>query len=112
MILLVIMRDEVVEIELCGQHRTYLPKQESSDWVAPHQAVEETTDLVCPPNEFALNRRQHVVTTMNPVKHFRDWNGGLPNGRGLKPGTALTLWPGPKAELTQPTVTKADAPSP
>lgn len=43
------------------------------------------------------------------VGALRGWNNGLPTRRnGLKPGVALTIWPGPKAELTTPAVSKAD----
>jgi membrane-bound lytic murein transglycosylase D len=43
------------------------------------------------------------------VGALRGWNSGVPQRRnGLKPGLALTIWPGPKAELTAPTVSKVD----
>lgn len=46
------------------------------------------------------------------VAALRGWNAGLPAGRkGLRPGMALTIWPGPKAELTSSTEgQKAEAP--
>jgi membrane-bound lytic murein transglycosylase D len=43
------------------------------------------------------------------VGALRSWNTGGPTRRhGLKPGVALTIWPGPRAELTAPTVTRVD----
>jgi membrane-bound lytic murein transglycosylase D len=43
------------------------------------------------------------------VAALRGWNSGLPKNRtGLRAGMALTIWPGPRAELTGPSVSKAN----
>ena len=46
------------------------------------------------------------------VAELKEWNPSLGSPRGLKVGAALTLWPGPSADLSPTGAAPAAAPSP
>src|SRR5581483_9642571 len=64
--------DEAVEGEVPRVLAVDLPEEERADGVVAHEAVEQSRDLVGVPNEFALDRRQHEVLSLDPIQHFGD----------------------------------------
>jgi hypothetical protein len=74
---LVVVAHEVVEGETTGIALVDLPHEERADGIAPHQAVVQPRDLVARPDELTLNRRQHVLATMDLLQRAGDRDGRL-----------------------------------
>ncbi|MCY1554926.1 hypothetical protein D9M68_915370 [compost metagenome] len=58
---LMVVTDKIIELVLLTLFRCDTPEQESTEGVALHKAVEQPTDLLWPPYELSLNRRQDVL---------------------------------------------------
>jgi len=76
-ITLMVLSGEIEELKGFRRFLIYLPKKKGPDGKPLHKAVEELVDLHWLPDEFALNRWQHVVVLPNSIKSGLDGNRGL-----------------------------------
>lgn len=67
-----VVENEVEESEVAAVFWPDTPVQEGSERIALHDAVEEPADLAAPPDELALDCRQHKIAALNRVKGLLD----------------------------------------